>query len=744
MSWPRGSLFAALLALAIPLAHADTITVNTTTDDNASNSLCSLREAVEYFNQLKTAGTNYQGCTATTGGGTNTISLPVNSVPYAIDGTAITIHRTLTINGAGTKPDAKTSIKVNGNHRAFVIASNPTYLPPACAATSSCQPPGAPALTAVSDNGDSTTDFLTSYSSPSFVVTLPATFPTGKGYRVRLYATPVGGDRVELVSQDLDSRPALGTVTLATILRNGEYKVTSTLQAYDLTTLATDPEGAESPATTLRGYVVDTQQLVTLTKMEINGCQAAAGCANNIDGTTPGYPLSNGLSYEFRLANTAGNGGVIYTDQALFLNGTVIHDGVADRGGAAYAGPNGVFQLSAAELSKNTAQQGAGLYIEKMSLAVLSIQQSLFAENVVTGTGTAAAVVTIAAPASTTSGLADGTIVSSTFSGNTGRALSLQSGITLNGDTIVLNTGGGVAFNGGNGAVYNTIIAGNNIDAGAVDCSNIGTVLFSHNLFLTGSACTGTAGEFISNTGTQTLMAVNDANGKCVGDASGNGLLCPLADFGGDTRSHLPRLLSSYTNVSDSPIVAKGIGSGTGACISPDQRALKRHSLCDVGAVESQIISSTVLAGGDILYGQTFTDSLHTGLDDEELLRACPSTPPVPSSEQAYQYDPSIPGCPWLSVRPGRGTVVFNSDGSYTYTPSSNYHGFDRFTMRVMTTRSKLNSEAVSQSRVLSAQINLAPPSGISSDKTAGALDGWELLLMGGLLLRLRSRREGV
>lgn len=740
MSWPRGSFVAALIALSIPLAHADIITVNTVTDDYANNSLCSLREAVEYFNQGKTPATGFQGCVATTSS-TASINLPGSSSPYLITGSAITIQQTLEINGAGTLgvDGERSLIKVQGNHRAFVVSTSRVWLPPACAATTNCSPGNAPPLVAASDSD--APDNLTSFLTPSFTVSVPSPAPpAGQYYLIRLYGKDNQGTEQIIGSGE---GTGVGPLDILSILRMGEYYVSYSVQLYK-TADNTPVDPAESPrsaATTLRGYLPDAKITVTLSGVDIQGCASAAGCADNVDGTGAPIVLSNGLEYRYGQINTANNGGIIYSDQSLYLSTTLLHDGYAGKGGAIYIGPAGALNAGTTEFKNNSANNGAAVFIEQMALDAIRIKQSLFTAN------TASVGATLEVGAARTGGnVADGSILGSTFSGNTGKALSLRSDMTLNGDTIVLNKGGGIDFNGGTGVVYNTILAVNSLNetdtSGVADCSNTGTVTFQRNLLLTGAGCTGVAADFISNSGNQLLMGKINPQGQCTGDNSGNGLLCPLADNGGTTRSHLPRLLSSYTAATDSPVIDKGIATGTGQCITPDQRGKSRNAACDVGAVETQPAAGAYPSGGDIRYGQSYVESLQVHLGDDELLRDCPASPPVPPNEVAYQYARTVPGCPWVSVLPGRGKVVFNSDGTYTYTPTVDFHGRDNYAIRVMSVRSSLNPDTPGKSILLSAKVDDAPTHGISSDSIGGSFDAFGLLVMSGLLLRLRSRPE--
>lgn len=766
MSWPRGSLVTALLVLSIPLASADTITVNTTTDDYADNSLCSLREAVEYFN-LDRPKNGFQGCKTDASSNASIITLPANESSYKIgtrviagvDYGALFVRRGLTISGAGTSGDAKTWIQVQGPHRAFIVSAERTIQAPACNLAGNCSPAGAPELDPASDTdgaGNPDNDFLTPDTTPTFHGVL-SPLPSGT-VRVTLYR--------RLANAEADSEPV--TVGTALVDAGGNWSVTAVSPFVEglhrvtyTVTVDSGEEGAESPATQLAVYN-DADETVTLSlsNLELQGCGEASGCANTVD-TTPAPSSSyNGLVYDYPLSGTAGKGGAIYSNARLEFTAVIIHDGVADGGlgGAIYAAQKGFVGLSAITLKNNAAADGAAVYAEKNSVF---ISQSLLTENTSAG-----AVVAVASPdvvASSTEGKSQ--IVNSTFSGNDAVALSLRAGSVVNSSTIVLNAGG-IRFNNAKVSVYNTILAGNpdNFPAAAspTDCLLLSSDLdFQFSLGMTGGGCgNSTPGlSLISNNvpgqAGQKLMASNTAQGVCTGyvleagdavEFEGMGLLCPLAvrDDEEKTASHLPRLLGHYTSLANSPIVGKGsnLVSGVSACPGTDQRAMKRQEradICDIGAVELQAVASAVRSGNVISYGQTYTEALDSELDDEQLFvptaltgqGSCPAF--ALTNRDPVTGDALKPGCPWITIPPTKGTVVFNADGTYTYRPSSNFHGFDTFSFRVVTTLSKLNGAFDSQSRVVNAKIIVEPASGISSYTASGAIDFWMLLSLAGL-----------
>lgn len=754
MSWPRGSLFTALLVLSIPLASADTITVNTTTDDYADNSLCSLREAVEYFNLDKPVS-GFQGCKTDSSSGADTVSVPANSAAYQINadtlgGTerdAIFIRRNLTITGGGMRGDEKTWIQVNGPHRAFIISSVRTIAPPACATSGNCKSTStAPDLDATSNSNG---NYLITVDTPTFTGQVPV--PVGSSnVQVTLYdkATVAGPDAEPVMIGTALADNASGNWTIvSTALAEGLHNVTYTVTVDD------NDEGEHSAATQFAVQAADDPALiVSLSQMEIQGCDGT-DCANAIN--TAVTPLSstsaNGLVYTYPLTIIQGKGGIIYSNETLDMAGVTIHGGVASlQGGAVYSAADAVVGLSGSKFNANRAPDGAAIYAEKNAVF---ISQSLITDN----TPTTGAVISMASdtlPAAIT----EASIIEvSTISGNQGLALSLRKGAVVSASTIVNNAVGGVHFNNAVVSVYNTILAGNPDAAttSATDCIQSANVDFAFSLGLVGGGCGATSAPavltLLRNNDVsfprEKLFASLDAAGKCQGYQStsaataafqGMGLLCPLAERSDDdvTAYHMPRLLPVYTAASDSPIVSKGAdGSTTTQCSSTDQRSKPRRSICDIGAVELQPVNEAVISGDAITYGQTYSEALDSELGDEELFvpTAITGAGSCPAFALTANEDKMKPGCPWITTAPTKGTVVFNPDGTYTYRPSSRFHGFDRFSFRVVTNLSKLNSTFDSQSRIVNAQVIVEPSHGLTGYTTSGSADLWLLLALAGL-----------
>lgn len=824
MPWPRGSLLAALLILSASLASADSITVNTTTDDNAANSLCSLREAVEYFNHARPKA-GYQGCVAPAPADTDVITLASDAAhPYLVATPIyVTLNRSLIINGAGATGDTRTIVKATGSNRIFIFSDNPVFKAAACGLvlpTPTCEAPAvagvaAPHLEPTSDT-ETALDFLTQDDTPTFsgsisyltatpdvelvdTTTTPGTTitTTTKTFiKVRLYKAAVGSTpRVELVSTVMPYEagaslpvPTAWTLTATQAgqpLTHGDHSIGYTTQKIRTISVVTDDgtlpvppavvtvgvsddESALSPTTKIRVYKSSSARSLTINLLELEGCaplpsDSAKDCSANADltGALVTDP-DTGLEFSYNIVGTTGNGGIIFGSDSgtVILGSVVIHGGHASsKGGAVYIGANGKLELDLSEVRDNKADHGGALFVQNNALV---LGKSLVTANkVVASALSGAAVVEIGSDPGATY------IVNSTFSGNQGVALSLRDGVSTKvvSSTIVLNEGG-INFNGKKVSVYNSIIAGNPDNFSGTptltECMNLPPVDLvpalkipdiQYSVSISGGGCATSSTDgpltLLSNTSagpaSEKLMAGLSSSGKCEGYAAsgtfkGMGLLCPLLDNGGATRTHRIRLLPSYAGVSDSPLLTKGslVSVLLTQCESTDQRAMMRHSPCDIGATESQSVSGTITSGGVMNYGQVFTSDPYD-LGDEELFDPLFSNATT-CPPQTLLVDQTKKGCPWLETAPTRGAVVFNADGSYSYTPASNFHGFDRFTVRVVTTLSNLNGTTSSKSRLITALVIVEPASGISSS-SLGALD-WELLFFGGLLGFVRRRHQ--
>ena len=254
-------------------------------------------------------------------------------------------------------------------------------------------------------------------------------------------------------------------------------------------------------------------------------------------------------------------GNVVILDSLIIVNGNVAGDG-----GGIYNG-NGTLTVNNSTLFNNLAAGGGGI----LNLGTLTVNNSTLSGNTATFNGGGI-------QSQTANGDCNATprtiIRNSTLSGNTvaddGGGIANINGVTeISNSTITANTassGGGVSswnYSGACTRVGGTIIAGNTgSDVAAAD-----TV---QRFFSLGHNLIGTAGANVDIT--QEFTATGDMTATLP-------LLGALADNGGPTLTHMPRV--------DSPAVNAGnCASGPAA----DQRGLPRlqDTTCDIGAVEVQ------------------------------------------------------------------------------------------------------------------------------------------------------------
>lgn len=786
MSWTRESLFAAILALSAPWAAADSLTVNTTTDDYSGNSLCSLREAVEYFNRGKPEN-GFQGCKSTAHDSYAFITLPANKKPYLIEDGPITIRTDLSISGEGRTDDLVTTLQVVGAHRAFVINHNPQYVAPRCATSSPgcATSPSTFDLAAASDLGTAN-DYLTTMHAlqlngvlPGVTPVPPATVPPAYSYVVRVYDNPETGDPVQVGQAvvPFSSSPMPWQVTTYYLQGDTVHHFSYTLQVIDPATSAEiQAQGPQSTARVRVAVYTDPERIdVQFSRLIIKGgCATATGCAGNVDDNTnvTNDPAAGNaaydeyaLSYTNGLTSTTGNGGVIFSADKLTLSDVLLQDGEATHGGGIYLGADSVATITTSELRANRADAGAAIYAERNTV---DLETSLLTANTINAPAGSGAVLQVADATRPTATSASA-VINVTISGNTGRALSLRKDARVNASTIVLNTGGGLDFNGEDVTVYNTILAGNTTNG---DCENLptapGTPTMEFNLVLSTGTCPATGNQTVDDqAGTDGQLMATLVNGKC---ASEFGLLCPLADHGGATFVHMPHVLPGYASnpllLAASPLINKGadsIGSSGNSCPASDQRGKERVVYaCDIGAVEVQGVASgqVTRSGGVIKYGETYTQYMGDDLADEELLPAAlcptgvmltlapatvaslyppPSLAPDPSRVVGGTYRTDVPGCPWVERAAGRGTVTFDTNGNYLYRPNGDFHGFDTFDLRVVTSLSMLYALPADRSHMVAVRVIVEPDTAMASDKLGGAMDGAGLLLLA--LLGLGWRR---
>ncbi|WP_151814007.1 rhombotarget A [Acinetobacter junii] len=436
---------------------------------------------------------------------------------------------------------------------------------------------------------------------------------------------------------------------------------------------------------------------------------------------------------ELNLKGTAtklNDGGLIYNREALNIQYSRLTSGNATRGGGIYnAGilsdtekTAGIVRIGNSILEGNKADKGAVIYSEMPRYLVF---QSVIRDNQGTSAIDGAILFVQTGFRDETTGVAlqsrfAGINNTTIFQNKGGYVANIREGMIVNNITMIKNAAGlylqapkwtsktttgettteekfPSAF------VSNSII----VDNGTTNCvtsSDDESVVQST---LTTSDCNLHAPAERPNfmwdkNNLKHKLIAGDSVEKDICDAPpADGLLCPFTTPKDQLVGFFkPRLLSSYSTLSDSLIVNKGRiysdGSSIGlaSCELIDQRGKNRSGydeLCDLGAIELVINRSEVpIAGQDILYGQIAKFNISESLLDGELLdsASCERILGKRSDGQTWQ-----PGCLEVqqTLTPSKGKLTIDQFGNVVYTPNSNWHGADKFNLRIITTTTRFN-----------------------------------------------------
>ncbi|HAV57899.1 MAG: rhombotarget A [Acinetobacter sp. GWC1_38_13] len=429
-------------------------------------------------------------------------------------------------------------------------------------------------------------------------------------------------------------------------------------------------------------------------------------------------------------ATKLNDGGLIYNREALNIQYSRLTSGNATRGGGIYnAGilsdtekTAGIVRIGNSILEGNKADKGAVIYSEMPRYLVF---QSVIRDNQGTSAVDGAILFVQTGFRDETTGVAlqsrfAGINNTTIFHNKGGYVANIREGMIVNNITMIKNAAGlylqapkwtsktttgettteekfPSAF------VSNSII----VDNGTTNCvtsSDDESVVQST---LTTSDCNLQAPAERPNfmwdkNNLKHKLIAGDSVEKDICDAPpADGLLCPFTTPKDQLVGFFkPRLLSSYSTLSDSLIVNKGRiysdGSSIGlaSCELIDQRGKNRSGydeLCDLGAIELVINRSEVpIAGQDILYGQIAKFNISESLLDGELLdsASCERILGKRSDGQTWQ-----PGCLEVqqTLTPSKGKLTIDQFGNVVYTPNSNWHGADKFNLRIITTTTRFN-----------------------------------------------------
>ncbi|USA47658.1 rhombotarget A [Acinetobacter sp. C26M] len=426
------------------------------------------------------------------------------------------------------------------------------------------------------------------------------------------------------------------------------------------------------------------------------------------------------------------DGGLILNREALIIQYSRLSGGFANKGGAIYsAGLISNSQPTASSvtinnslLQNNKADQGAVIYTE---MPLYNITQSVIRDNEgVAGESGALFYVQTGFQDPTIgsnilkSGVA-GIKNSTIFHNKGGYVANIREGMFFNNVTVIKNAAGlylqspkwkATTTNNGvstvteavSSYISNSIIVANE----KKNCSaatNDETVVQSN---LTEPECDRNAKDSLPNfmLGNNKLIVGNVDEKQTCELPSADGLLCPYYTPKDQMLGFFkPRLLISYNKLSDSLIVNKGRiysdGStfSSASCESADQRGKSRSGydeLCDLGALELMVDRSDIqIAGQDILYGQIAKFSIAANLQDGELLDP-ESCKVILKRETNSKGQPWQPGCLEIvqTQTPSKGKLTIDQDGNVTYVPDGDWHGADKFNLRIMTTTTRFNDES--------------------------------------------------
>jgi rhombotarget A family protien len=456
-------------------------------------------------------------------------------------------------------------------------------------------------------------------------------------------------------------------------------------------------------------------------------------------------------------------GGLILNRETLTIKYSRLTNGNATLGGAIYnkgllsdKNTVGMVSINNSILEGNKADQGAVIYSE---IPRYYITQSVIHNNEVKTNGSILYVQNAYNDNAISNALTTGVFGirnATIFNNKGGYVANIRGGMMLNNITMIYNDAGlylqapqwtstttsnnTTTTKLEDGAyISNSIIAKNNKNC-VVD-SGDSTVIQSN---LTELECDRNAPagrpNFLLNTD---LLAGSQLEGDC-DLPQDKGLLCPYATPKDQMLGFFqPRLLASYNSLSESLIINKGriFSDGTTigrmSCESSDQRGKSRSvygELCDLGAIELVVNRSDVqIAGQDILYGQTAKFSIANSLLDGELVtpEAC---------KAIFKRDTDAKGLPWqpgcLEVEQtetiSKGRLTLDSKGNVIYVPNANWHGADKFNIRIITTITRLNDSSNYYIDIPTTIVQDPPNNFQSRTVNVGSMDfGWILMIFG-------------
>lgn len=379
MTRVQGASVAALLAIIATGSHADTVVVNTTLDeDQVSNKLCSLREAISYINSKNIIKKDLAPLEASlTAVNSKITSLNYEKKMYTVD-----------LEGATEPLKSQLEQKIKDIDN---------------------QIKGYEAEVAVIEEAKKTVqNEITQLQGFGCIPTVVSDV-----------------DEIDLSDQDDPFIISKGSITIKDTLTIRSNEITQSSDAASESTISDFQPAIIKVSGNSRAFVIDDgvadQKIKTQVKfynIRFKGCRADAASTTDC----------------------AVDGGIFFNREELSLsNVTIMLGGASGKGGAVYNAGEGVVVLGSATFESNRAATGAAVYSEKIGL---NIAQSLFYKNEATAAAGAIVHVDAGTSPGSSSLVSRFLITDSTFTKNAAIALSVPKELRLLSLTVVDNTAG--------------------------------------------------------------------------------------------------------------------------------------------------------------------------------------------------------------------------------------------------------------------------------------------------------------
>ena len=470
---------------------------------------------------------------------------------------------------------------------------------------------------------------------------------------VNTFGDSVDADLEDGVAEDAAGNTSLRAAVMEANAQGGAHTIELGAGTYSLTIDSGSPDGGdfERDLDILAGTVLTiTGAGADQTTIDAGGLFRIFQVHSNASLSLQGVTLTGG-NVTTMLDGGGLWGGAIASSGELTVSDSVIRDSVATNGGGAIhvSGTSGTALIERTEFIGNRAvgTNGSGGALHSRS-GTITVTDSTFEKNSAGGNGGAIGSLSAAF-----------VITNSTFSGNwVGQSADAPGGrggaifnndgsLNLNHVTITENRageGGGLVSVGAAANVQNSLIAGN--FANVTTSSDVDALL---------------------NSGGGNLIGIFDGSTGNSSDLTGtvgsplDPLLDALADNGGPTRTHALLV--------DSPAIDAAVAS----TVSTDQRGVSRPqgSAADIGAFEFEPEDPV-----DPVENQApeAVNDFFTMLGNGSLEIDAPGV-------LANDSDPDGDDLTAILVdQPSFGSLDFNADGSFVYTPNLGFAGDDLFT----------------------------------------------------------------